>query len=97
MASEQTSSSIEQVREASEQSDAVGKVASAIQEVSTGMQNAAVHTSDVSGHSISVTEKVKIALIQQFVKQISSIKESVNEHHSTMANVQAQFPGIQDL
>ncbi|WP_456270883.1 methyl-accepting chemotaxis protein [Bacillus sp. JZ35] len=99
-ASEQTSSSIEQVSEASrEQSDAVGKVASAIQEVSTGMQNAAVHTSDVSGHSISVTEKAEegAALIQQFVKQMSSIKESVNEHHSTMANVQAQFTGIQDL
>lgn len=99
-ASEQTSSSIEQVSEASrEQSDAVGKVASAIQEVSTGMQNAAVHTSDVSGHSISVTEKAEegAALIQQFVKQMSSIKESVNEHHSTMTNVQAQFTGIQDL
>lgn len=99
-ASEQTSSSIEQVSEASrEQSDAVGKVASAIQEVSTGMQNAAEHTSDVSGHSISVTEKAEegAALIQQFVKQMSSIKESVNDHHSTMANVQAQFTGIQDL
>jgi len=99
-ASEQNSSSIEQVSEASrEQSDAVGKVASAIQEVSTGMQNAAVHTTDVSGHSISVTEKAEegAALIQQFVKQMSSIKESVNEHHSTMANVQAQFTGIQDL
>lgn len=99
-ASEQTSSSIEQVSEASrEQSDAVGKVASAIQEVSTGMQNAAVHTSDVSGHSISVTEKAEegAALIQQFVKQMSSIKESVNEHHSTMTHVQAQFTGIQDL
>ncbi|KPN14735.1 chemotaxis protein [Bacillus australimaris] len=99
-ASEQTSSSIEQVSEASrEQSDAVGKVASAIQEVSTGMQNAAVHTSDVSGHSISVTEKAEegAALIQQFVKQMSSIKESVNEHHSTMAHVQAQFTGIQNL
>lgn len=99
-ASEQTSSSIEQVSEASrEQSDAVGKVASAIQEVSTGMQNAAVHTSDVSGHSISVTEKAEegAALIQQFVQQMSSIKESVNEHHSTMAHVQAQFTGIQDL
>lgn len=99
-ASEQTSSSIEQVNEASrEQSDAVGKVASAIQEVSTGMQNAAVHTSDVSGHSISVTEKAEegAALIQQFVQQMSSIKESVNEHHSTMAHVQAQFTGIQDL
>ncbi|MBD3859270.1 methyl-accepting chemotaxis protein [Bacillus sp. 28A-2] len=99
-ASEQTSSSIEQVSEASrEQSDAVGKVASAIQEVSTGMQNAAEHTSDVSGHSISVTEKAEegASLIQQFVKQMSSIKESVNDHHSTMANVQAQFTGIQDL
>ncbi|MED1747429.1 methyl-accepting chemotaxis protein [Bacillus zhangzhouensis] len=99
-ASEQTSSSIEQVSEASrEQSDAVGKVASAIQEVSTGMQNAAEHTSDVSGHSISVTEKAEegAALIQQFVKQMSSIKESVNDHHSTMAKVQAQFTGIQDL
>ncbi|MBG9816208.1 HAMP domain-containing protein [Bacillus safensis] len=99
-ASEQTSSSIEQVSEASrEQSGAVGKVASAIQEVSTGMQNAAVHTSDVSGHSISVTEKAEegAALIQQFVKQMSSIKESVNEHHSTMTHVQAQFTGIQDL
>lgn len=99
-ASEQTSSSIEQVSEASrEQSDAVGKVASAIQEVSTGMQNAAVHTSDVSGHSISVTEKAEegAALIQQFVKQMSSIKESVNDHHSTMTHVQAQFTGIQDL
>ncbi|MGM0815436.1 MAG: methyl-accepting chemotaxis protein [Bacillota bacterium] len=99
-ASEQTSSSIEQVSEASrEQSDAVGKVAFAIQEVSTGMQNAAEHTSDVSGHSISVTEKAEegAALIQQFVKQMSSIKESVNDHHSTMANVQAQFTGIQDL
>ncbi|MFP7464705.1 methyl-accepting chemotaxis protein [Bacillus safensis] len=99
-ASEQTSSSIEQVSEASrEQSDAVGKVASAIQEVSTGMQNAAVHTSDVSGYSISVTEKAEegAALIQQFVKQMSSIKESVNEHHSTMTHVQAQFTGIQDL
>lgn len=99
-ASEQTSSSIEQVSEASrEQSDAVGKVASAIQEVSTGMQNAALHTSDVSGHSISVTEKAEegAALIQQFVKQMSSIKESVNEHHSTMAHVQAQFTGIQNL
>ncbi|MED1422013.1 methyl-accepting chemotaxis protein [Bacillus altitudinis] len=99
-ASEQTSSSIEQVSEASrEQSDAVGKVASAIQEVSTGMHNAAEHTSDVSGHSISVTEKAEegASLIQQFVKQMSSIKESVNEHHSTMANVQVQFTGIQDL
>ncbi|KML11048.1 chemotaxis protein [Bacillus safensis] len=99
-ASEQTSSSIEQVSEASrEQSDAVGKVASAIQEVSTGMQNAAVHTSDVSGHSMSVTEKAEegAALIQQFVKQMSSIKESVNDHHSTMTHVQAQFTGIQDL
>ncbi|RST64099.1 methyl-accepting chemotaxis protein [Bacillus pumilus] len=99
-ASEQTSSSIEQVSEASrEQSDAVGKVASAIQEVSTGMQNAAEHTSDVSGHSISVTEKAEegSALIQQFVKQMSSIKASVNEHHSTMAHVQAQFTGIEDL
>ncbi|AVM25588.1 methyl-accepting chemotaxis protein [Bacillus pumilus] len=99
-ASEQTSSSIEQVGEASrEQSDAVGKVASAIQEVSTGMQNTAEHTSNVSGHSISVTEKAEegAALIQQFVKQMSSIKDSVNEHHSTMANVQAQFTGIQDL
>lgn len=99
-ASEQTSSSIEQVSEASrEQSDAVGKVASAIQEVSTGMQNAAIHTSDVSGHSISVTEKAEegAALIQQFVKQMSSIKESVNDHHSTMTHVQAQFTGIQDL
>ncbi|WAT80301.1 methyl-accepting chemotaxis protein [Bacillus safensis] len=99
-ASEQTSSSIEQVSEASrEQSGAVGKVASAIQEVSTGMQNATVHTSDVSGHSISVTEKAEegAALIQQFVKQMSSIKESVNEHHSTMTHVQAQFTGIQDL
>ncbi|MGG0026606.1 methyl-accepting chemotaxis protein [Bacillus safensis] len=99
-ASEQTSSSIEQVSEASrEQSDAVGKVASAIQEVSTGMQNAAVHTSDVSGHSISVTEKAEegATLIQQFVKQMSSIKESVNDHHSTMTHVQAQFTGIQDL
>ncbi|MFB7318047.1 methyl-accepting chemotaxis protein [Bacillus safensis] len=99
-ASEQTSSSIEQVSEASrEQSDAVGKVAFAIQEVSTVMQNAAVHTSDVSGHSISVTEKAEegAALIQQFVKQMSSIKESVNEHHSTMTHVQAQFTGIQDL
>ncbi|GAB1304837.1 methyl-accepting chemotaxis protein [Bacillus altitudinis] len=99
-ASEQTSSSIEQVSEASrEQSDAVGKVASAIQEVSTGMHNAAGHTSDVSGHSISVTEKAEegASLIQQFVKQMSSIKESVNEHHSTMANVQVQFTGIQDL
>ncbi|MEH7478894.1 methyl-accepting chemotaxis protein, partial [Bacillus altitudinis] len=99
-ASEQTSSSIEQVSEASrEQSDAVGKVASAIQEVSTGMHNAAEHTSDVSGHSISVTEKAEegASLIQQFVKQMSSIKESVNEHHSTMANVQVQFTGIQGL
>lgn len=99
-ASEQTSSSIEQVSEASrEQSGAVGKVASAIQEVSTGMHNAAEHTSDVSGHSISVTEKAEegASLIQQFVKQMSSIKESVNEHHSTMANVQVQFTGIQDL
>ncbi|WMT29596.1 methyl-accepting chemotaxis protein [Bacillus aerius] len=99
-ASEQTSSSIEQVSEASrEQSDAVGKVASTIQEVSTGMHNAAEHTSDVSGHSISVTEKAEegASLIQQFVKQMSSIKESVNEHHSTMANVQVQFTGIQDL
>ncbi|PRS34861.1 methyl-accepting chemotaxis protein [Bacillus pumilus] len=99
-ASEQTSSSIEQVSEASrEQSNAVGKVASAIQEVSTGMQNAAEHTSDVSGHSISVTEKAEegAALIQQFVKQMSSIKASVNEHHSTMAHVQAQFTGIEDL
>ncbi|WP_144461716.1 methyl-accepting chemotaxis protein [Bacillus pumilus] len=99
-ASEQTSSSIEQVSEASrEQSEAVGKVASAIQEVSTGMQNAAEHTSDVSGHSISVTEKAEegAALIQQFVKQMSSIKASVNEHHSTMAHVQAQFTGIEDL
>ncbi|CVN12970.1 H1 [Streptococcus pneumoniae] len=99
-ASEQTSSSIEQVSEASrEQSDAVGKVASSIQEVSTGMHNAAEHTSDVSGHSISVTEKAEegASLIQQFVKQMSSIKESVNEHHSTMANVQVQFTGIQDL
>lgn len=99
-ASEQTSSSIEQVSEASrEQSDVVGKVASAIQEVSTGMQNAAEHTSDVSGHSISVTEKAEegAALIQQFVKQMSSIKASVNEHHSTMAHVQAQFTGIEDL
>ncbi|MEB2270632.1 methyl-accepting chemotaxis protein [Bacillus safensis] len=99
-ASEQTSSSIEQVSEASrEQSDAVGKVASAIQEVSTGMQNAAIHTSDVSGHSISVTEKAEegAALIQQFVKQMNSIKESVNDHHSTMTHVQAQFTGIQDL
>ncbi|WP_426551537.1 methyl-accepting chemotaxis protein [Bacillus pumilus] len=99
-ASEQTSSSIEQVSEASrEQSDAVGKVASAIQEVSTGMQNAAEHTSDVSGHSISVTEKAEegATLIQQFVKQMSSIKASVNEHHSTMAHVQAQFTGIEDL
>ncbi|QZD58061.1 methyl-accepting chemotaxis protein [Bacillus pumilus] len=99
-ASEQTSSSIEQVGEASrEQSDAVGKVASAIQEVSTGMQNAAEHTSDVSGHSISVTEKAEegAALIQQFVKQMSSIKASVNEHHSTMAHVQGQFTGIEDL
>ncbi|MEW9496105.1 methyl-accepting chemotaxis protein [Bacillus altitudinis] len=99
-ASEQTSSSIEQVSEASrEQSDAVGKVASAIQEVSTGMHNAAEHTSDVSGNSISVTEKAEegASLIQQFVKQMSSIKESVNEHHSTMANVQVQFTGIQDL
>lgn len=99
-ASEQTSSSIEQVSEASrEQSDAVGKVASAIQEVSTGMHNAAEHTSDVSGHSFSVTEKAEegASLIQQFVKQMSSIKESVNEHHSTMANVQVQFTGIQDL
>ncbi|AMM98858.1 methyl-accepting chemotaxis protein [Bacillus pumilus] len=100
LASEQTSSSIEQVSEASrEQSEAVGKVASAIQEVSTGMQNAAEHTSDVSGHSISVTEKAEegAALIQQFVKQMSSIKASVNEHHSTMAHVQAQFTGIEDL
>ncbi|MGM0918509.1 MAG: methyl-accepting chemotaxis protein [Bacillota bacterium] len=99
-ASEQTSSSIEQVGEASrEQSDAVGKVASAIQEVSTGMQNAAEHTSDVSGHSISVTEKAEegAALIQQFVKQMNSIKASVNEHHSTMAHVQTQFTGIEDL
>ncbi|MGE1235861.1 methyl-accepting chemotaxis protein [Bacillus altitudinis] len=99
-ASEQTSSSIEQVSEASrEQSDAVGKVASSIQEVSTGMHNAAEHTSDVSGHSISVTEKAEegASLIQQFVKQMSSIKESVNEHHSTMANVQVQFTGIQGL
>ncbi|QGX64590.1 HAMP domain-containing protein [Bacillus sp. ms-22] len=99
-ASEQTSSSIEQVSEASrEQSGAVGKVASTIQEVSTGMHNAAEHTSDVSGHSISVTEKAEegASLIQQFVKQMSSIKESVNEHHSTMANVQVQFTGIQDL
>ncbi|WP_282062821.1 methyl-accepting chemotaxis protein [Bacillus pumilus] len=99
-ASEQTSSSIEQVSEASrEQSDAVGKVASAIQEVSTGMQNAAEHTSDVSGHSISVTEKAEegAALIQQFVKQMSSIKASVNEHHSTMDHVQSQFTGIEDL
>nr|MDF9460530.1 methyl-accepting chemotaxis protein [Bacillus pumilus] len=63
------------------------------------MQNATEHTSDVSGHSISVTEKAEegAALIQQFVKQMSSIKASVNEHHSTMAHVQAQFTGIEDL
>ncbi|MGE6630212.1 methyl-accepting chemotaxis protein [Bacillus sp. NPDC077027] len=99
-ASEQTSSSIEQVNDASrEQSEAVGKVASAIQEVSAGMQNAAEHTADVSTHSVSVTQKAEegSSLIQQFVKQMSSIRQSVNEHHTTMESVQVQFGGIQEL